>query len=120
MQSVRSCFFLNILSSFYFYSSGMYKKQGLSKCEFCPPNTYSNGTSSECLSCKNELSLLPGLYYQNWNELPKYFNRSYMSFDDPENCMYRIFFSLIFNKYIFHLFKRIDLLRVIVGLVLVY
>ena len=75
----------------FFITSGMYKNNN--KCEFCPAKTYSNGTSSECLPCVNELSLLPGLYYHNWNELPKYLNRSYMSFDDPEICMSFVFSS---------------------------
>jgi hypothetical protein len=61
----------------------MYKNNVTDKCEFCPAKTYSNGTLTVCRSCENELSLLPGLYYRNWNELPIYLNRSYMSFDDP-------------------------------------
>ncbi len=63
----------------------MYKNNVTDKCEFCPAKTYSNGTLTVCRSCENELSLLPGLYYRNWNELPIYLNRSYMSFDDPES-----------------------------------
>ena len=65
----------------------MYKNKGTNQCEFCPAKTYSNGTLSECLPCENDLSRLTGLYYQNWNELPMYLNRSYMAFDDPDNCM---------------------------------
>jgi hypothetical protein len=99
----------------------MYKTKDSNKCEFCPPKTYSNGTLNECLSCVNELSLLPGLYYKNWNELPQYLNRSYMSFDNPEVCMYIIYLLFIFNnKYFsFYLFKQIDWFKVTVGLVFV-
>ncbi|CAF1026586.1 unnamed protein product [Rotaria sordida] len=59
---------------------GMYKNTDSGLCEFCPQGTYSDGTLSECRKCKSELSVLPGLYYKNWNELPMFFNRSYMSF----------------------------------------
>jgi hypothetical protein len=76
-----------------FYFSGMFKKQGGDKCEFCPANTYSDGTLTECLKCNNDLSVLPGLYYKNWNELPIYLNRSYLSFDDTKNRMFIIFYS---------------------------
>jgi hypothetical protein len=74
----------------------MYKKKDSNKCEFCPSKTYANGTLNECLPCANKLSLLPGLYYKIWNELPKYLNRSYMSFDNPEACMYILCFLIDF------------------------
>ncbi|CAF4899694.1 unnamed protein product [Rotaria sp. Silwood1] len=64
---------------------GMFKNKDTGRCEFCPQGTYSNGISNECLLCKNELSVLPGLYYKNWNELPIYLNRSYISLDETKN-----------------------------------
>ncbi|CAF3168185.1 unnamed protein product [Rotaria sp. Silwood2] len=64
---------------------GMYKNKDTGRCEFCPEETYSNGTLNECLQCKSKLSVVPGLYYKNWNELPIYLNRSYMSFDETKN-----------------------------------
>lgn len=79
----------------------MYKDKDTNRCRFCPPNTYSNGTLNECLPCGNELSLLPGLYYKIWNDLPPYLNRSYMSFDETKNCMYLLHkFSFINVKLI--------------------
>lgn len=69
-----------------FVFRGMYKSNG--RCIFCPSGTYSNGTSAECLPCASKLSLVPGLYYKNWNELPMYLNRSYMAFDDVETSMF--------------------------------
>lgn len=68
----------------------MYKSKDNGNCQFCPNKTYSNGTSKECLPCQSELSLLPGLYYKNWNELPAYLTRTYLSFDDTRKCMYII------------------------------
>jgi hypothetical protein len=77
----------------------MYKNKASGKCEFCPAKTYSNGTLTECKPCANELSLLTGLYYQNWNELPIYLNRSYLSFVDPEGGMkINYFLSPILNQ----------------------
>ncbi len=108
------------MKPFYFHFSGMYKKKDTGKCEFCPPKTYSNGTLTECLPCANDLSLLPGLYYKHWNDLPIYLNRSYMSFHDSKTCMSNDFLSFVFNKYFFYLFKRTNLVQVIAGLVLVY
>ncbi|CAF1026899.1 unnamed protein product [Adineta ricciae] len=64
---------------------GMFKNISSGKCEFCPPKTYSNGTLSACLPCANDLSLVPGLYYKIWNDLPDYLNRSYLSFDDMDS-----------------------------------
>ncbi|CAM4924705.1 unnamed protein product [Rotaria socialis] len=64
---------------------GMYKKTDGDHCDFCPLQTYSNGTLNACLPCENKLSLLPGLYYKIWNELPPYLNRSYMSFDETKD-----------------------------------
>jgi hypothetical protein len=115
MQSVRTCFGSQF-ELFDFYFSGMYKNKSTNKCEFCPANTYSNGTLNECLACKNDLSLLPGLYYQNWNELPIYLNTSYLSFDDSDNCM-SIFYFFLVN--FFYLFKQLHLLMNKVGLVLI-
>ena len=63
----------------------MYKEKNT--CQFCPEQTFSNGTLPACLPCEKDRSLLSGLYYKNWNELPIYLNRSYMSFDNPEYCM---------------------------------
>ncbi|CAF3907804.1 unnamed protein product [Adineta steineri] len=60
---------------------GMYKNKNANTCEFCPSKTYSNGTVAECVKCTNDLSLVPGLYYKIWNELPMFLKRSYISFD---------------------------------------
>lgn len=74
----------------------MYKKGDTGKCTFCSPQTYSNGTFGTCEKCTNELSLLPGLYYKNWRELPPYLTRSYMSFNNPEYGKYSTFLLYYF------------------------
>ena len=55
------------------------------KCEFCPAKTYSDGTKKTCETCSSELSLVVGLYYKNWDELPIYFNRTYFMFEESES-----------------------------------
>jgi hypothetical protein len=96
----------------------MYKSKDTGKCEFCPSSTYSDGTLIECLKCDGDLSVLPGLYYKNWNELPTYLKRSYISFDDTKDCMYK-FFLFIYLINFFSLFKLKELFIVKVGFVFV-
>jgi len=98
MQSVRTFFikiFFVIWMILFLCFSGMYKDNESGTCKFCPPKTYSNGTSDKCHPCSNDLSLLPGLYYKIWNELPTDFERLYMSFEEGSSGMYINFLSFI-------------------------
>lgn len=81
----------------------MYKDSATDKCIFCPKSTYSNGTLPTCLSCSNDLSLITGLYYKIWNELPTYLTRNYISFEETPLRMFihcslaRVRIALIFQ-----------------------
>ena len=66
----------------------MYKDSATDKCTFCSKNTYSNGTLPTCLSCSNDLSLITGIYYKIWNELPTYLTRNYISFEETSLRMF--------------------------------
>jgi len=66
---------------------GMFKNDLKNKCEFCPAKTYSDGTKKTCETCSSELSLVVGLYYKNWDELPIYFNRTYFMFEESESLL---------------------------------
>ena len=73
------------------FSSGTFKNKATGKCEFCPARTYSDGTSESCSPCSSDLSLVPGLYFKNWNGLPTYLNGTYISFDKSHSRKNQLF-----------------------------